>query len=107
AEDLDEVLAMVDQAAHVDWRSLVPELSFSRSGEYFCFEADAATGLALPDRPTSAPDSAAAASRNVTWTYRVSKAAHGAMFTPGRGLWNWGAKRAANARDPWQGPAWL
>jgi methylenetetrahydrofolate reductase (NADPH) len=107
AEDLDDVLARADQTAQADWRGFVPELSFSRPGEYFCFEADPATGLALPDRPTSAPGGAAPASRNVTWTYRVSKAAHGAMFTPGRGLWNWGAKQAANARDPWQGPGWL
>ncbi len=45
------------------------------------------------------------ATHNVTFSYRFSKFTHDLMFTPGKGLWNVGAKLCADAKDPMQGPA--
>jgi methylenetetrahydrofolate reductase (NADPH) len=105
AEELDAVLARADELAAHDWRTFVPELSFSRPGEYFCYAADAATGLADPTQP--APVSREGRGARFSFTYEISKAAHDVLFTPGRGLWRAGAKLCASARDPWQGPGWM
>ncbi|BET66621.1 methylenetetrahydrofolate reductase C-terminal domain-containing protein [Opitutales bacterium ASA1] len=108
--EVDEVLALSRTFAPDDWKAFAREVRFSRPGECFLFAEDPATGLADAAswdsgytqslrRPPPSP--------HVDLHYRVSKWTHDAMFTPGRGLWNLGARLAAGARDPMQGPAWL
>ena len=106
--DLDRVLEIERSFAPNDWRQFAREIRFSRPGEFFVFAEDEATGLADPARLH--PDNVAsrqtrAATRNIGINYRVSKLVHRAMFTPGLGLWNAGAKLCARAANPLQGPA--
>jgi methylenetetrahydrofolate reductase (NADPH) len=91
-----------------DWKTFAREIRYSRPGEFFVFAEDPETGLADPTRLH--PDYTASRERrtpnhNVTYSYRFSKFAHDVLFTPGEGLWNWGARLCAGARDPMQGPA--
>jgi methylenetetrahydrofolate reductase (NADPH) len=91
-----------------DWKQFAREIRYSRSGEFFCFAEDPATGLADPERlhPDYVASLAARpATHNVTYSYRFSKLVHSLMFTPGKGLWNLGTKLCQNAKDPMQGPA--
>lgn len=105
--DIDQVLAIERGFAPEDWRQFARELCYSRPGEFFLYAEDPATGLADPAQPHPAY----AASRreppkthNVTFSYRFSKFTHDVMFTPGKGLWNLGAKLCGSAKDPMQGP---
>jgi methylenetetrahydrofolate reductase (NADPH) len=107
AADLERVLEIERGFAPGDWRQFARELRFSRPGEFFVFAEDSATGLADPARLH--PDYEASlrtrpATANVTFSYRFSKFTHSLMFTPGKGLWNLGAKLCAGAKDPSQGP---
>jgi len=90
-----------------DWKQFAREIRYSRPGEFFLFSEDPTTGLARPDQLH--PDYAASlqtrpATANVTYSYRFAKLTHSLMFTPGKGLWNLGAKLCASAKDPAQGP---
>lgn len=95
-----------------DWKQFAREIRFSRPGEFFVYAEDPVTLLADPSRLQ--PDYEASLRRerrlptpNVNFSYRFSKFAHDTMFTPGKGLWNIGAKLCSSARDPMQGPGWL
>lgn len=106
-EDFDRVLEIAATYAPGDWRTFARELRYSRPGEFFYFAEDPATGLADPTE--LAPSFARSLARprpthNVTYSYRFSKLVHEAMFTPGRGLWNLGAKLCTGAKDSYQGP---
>jgi methylenetetrahydrofolate reductase (NADPH) len=85
-----------------DWKQFAREISFSRPGEYFYYEANSATGLADRKRPAISHGSV---SRHLTPTYWLAKKMHATMFTPGTALSRWGAKVCAGAADPKQGPA--
>jgi methylenetetrahydrofolate reductase (NADPH) len=105
--ELDRVLELERSFAPDDWKQFAREIRYSRPGEFFFFAEDQATGLANPDElhPAYAASlRTRPATRNVTFTYRFSKFTHDLMFTPGKGLWNLGAKLCANAKDPLQGP---
>lgn len=104
--DLDAVLSLADSFSSDAWRNFAWEIRYSRPGEFFLYAEDPATGLADPESPNSTP-AAPRSSRNVTYSYRFAKAVHAAMFTPGKGLWNFGKKVTASARDPMQGPRLL
>jgi methylenetetrahydrofolate reductase (NADPH) len=108
--DIERVLEIERGFGMDDWRQFARELRYSRPGEFFVFAEDAATGLA--DAGRLHPDYEASlrsrtATRNITYSYRFSKFTHGVMFTPGRGLWNLGAKLCGGAKDSKQGPALL
>ncbi len=110
ADEVQRVLAIARGFAPDDWRQFARELRYSRPGEFFVFPEDPATGLADPTRLHPAYEAslrARPATHNVTYSYRFSKFTHGLMFTPGRGLWDLGARLSAGAKDPRQGPAWL
>lgn len=105
--DIDRVLEIDRGFAPDDWRRFAREMRFSRPGEFFLYAEDVATGLADP--ANFHPDYAASRrhppkSSNVTFSYRLSKFTHDAMFTPGKGLWNLGAKLCGSAKDSLQGP---
>jgi len=106
--DLERILEIESRFAPGDWRQFAREIRYSRPGEFFLHAEDPDTGLADPQRlnpeyhaglPGGPPTPGVA--------YRISKLAHAAMFTPGRGFWNLGARLCAGARDPRQGPALL
>ncbi|HVZ65533.1 MAG TPA: methylenetetrahydrofolate reductase C-terminal domain-containing protein [Lacunisphaera sp.] len=101
---LEAILKLERSFAPDDWKRFARELNFSRPGEYYFYEQDAASGLADPTRraPRAAP-----ASRHTGLTYSLAKWTHHLMFTPGRLLHQWGAKACADAADPRQGPAAL
>ena len=106
--DLARIQELERSFAPDDWRQFAREIRYSRPGEFFLFAEDPATGLADAERLH--PDYVASrqtrpATANVTFSYRFSKFTHSLMFTPGKGLWNLGAKLCASAKDPMQGPA--
>ncbi len=102
--EVDRVLEIARGFAPGDWRQFARELRYSRPGEYFLYAEDAVTGLADPARSDPAGGAPRAARSSVTFTYRFAKFTHGLMFTPGRGLWNLGARVCRGAKDPRQGP---
>jgi methylenetetrahydrofolate reductase (NADPH) len=108
--EIEKVRELERSFATDDWRQFAREMRYSRPGEFFCFAEDTASGLADPTRLN--PDYEASlrtrpANANVTFSYRLSKLTHDLMFTPGKGLWNIGAKLCAGAKDPKQGPTLL
>lgn len=107
--DFDAVMRLAASYGPDEWRTFAREISFSRPGEFFLYERDAATGLADGGRlnPAYVASRAHPPRRNVTFTYRFSKLMHRALFEPGRGLWETGRRLTAAADDPHQGPAWL
>ncbi|MCC5833451.1 MAG: methylenetetrahydrofolate reductase C-terminal domain-containing protein [Opitutales bacterium] len=108
--ELELLLDAIESYEGCDWRELVPSLSYSRPGEFFFYERDAATGLADAQRVNAdylASLQKRPASANVTLNYRLSKFTHDLMFTPGKGLWKLGEKLCANSKDPMQGPGWM
>lgn len=100
--DVEQVLSIEKSFGPEDWRTFARELRFSRPGEYFCFEEDAATGLADGTRPT-----ASSPVKRTSLVYRFSKFVHGMMFEEGSTLWKAGARLTAAAKDPMQGPGWM
>jgi methylenetetrahydrofolate reductase (NADPH) len=84
-----------------DWRAFVPELSFSRPGEFYFYERDPASGLADPLTRGQPP---AQRSRHVGPLYQLSRYTHERMFTPGTRLARLGARLCERAADPRQGP---
>lgn len=99
---IENILEIERSFAPDDWKQFVPGIAFSRPGEFFFYEKDAATGLADPAR--RAPRGSTRRSRHVGLLYRFSKAMHALLFTPGRGLSGWGARLCRRAADPAQGP---
>ena len=108
--DIERILEIERGFAPDDWKQFAREIRYSRPGEFFVFDRDVATGLANPEKLEPAYAASLGThppSRNVTLTYRLSQISHNLMFTPGKGLWNLGAKLCGKARDPMQGPAWM
>jgi methylenetetrahydrofolate reductase (NADPH) len=95
--DLERVLEIERGFAPGDWRAFAREIRYSRPGEFFLYPREDGNEPAGPFRSPPSPGLAV----------RVSRLAHAALFTPGRGLWNTGARLCANADDPRQGPAVL
>jgi methylenetetrahydrofolate reductase (NADPH) len=102
-EAIRRILDIERSFAPGDWKQFAREIQFSRPGEFFHFAQDPLTGLADPAVRAA---TVLQKSRHVGFTYAISKWAHGAMFTPGTTLHNWGARVCARAADPRQGP-WL
>lgn len=108
AAEIARIQEIVRGFAPDDWKQFAREIRYSRPGEFFCFAEDPSTGLADPTQlhPSYAASlNTRPATHNVTFSYRFSKFTHDLMFTPGKGLWNVGAKLCADAKDPMQGPA--
>ena len=100
--DVEQVMAIGRKFSPDDWKQFAREIRFSRSGEFFYYDEDPATGLSAPTRPPAAGHPAE--STHVGALYHLSKWTHYVMFTPGKTLSNWGAKICRNAKDPSQGP---
>ncbi|MES2177815.1 MAG: methylenetetrahydrofolate reductase C-terminal domain-containing protein [Gemmatimonadota bacterium] len=100
----ERILEIERSFAPDDWRYFAREISFSRSGEFFYYAHDAATGLADPSRrgPDTPPRR-----RGLHPIYRISKWTHKAIFASDSPLAPWGARLSANAKDPMQGPSAL
>jgi methylenetetrahydrofolate reductase (NADPH) len=88
-----------------DWKAFAREISFSTPGEYFCFEADASTGLADPARPN--PTAGSAKSKTGVVSYALAKWSHDLMFSRQASLAKFGAGLCGRAKDPDQGPGLL
>jgi methylenetetrahydrofolate reductase (NADPH) len=89
---IERILDIERGFAPDDWKRFAQEIAYARPGEFFSYGA--------PDGSRAAP-----ASRHVGLGYRLAKWMHALAFTPDRGLSRWGARLAARAKDPAQGPA--
>ena len=109
AEEFTAILDIERRFSPNDWPRFALEIRYSRPGEFFMFSEDEATGLADPRKPDQNPARPARVrgARPFNVPYHLSRAAHAAMFTPGRGLWHLGVRLCARAKDPMQGPALL
>lgn len=108
--EIEQILDIERGFAPDDWKQFAREIRYSRPGEFFVFEQDAATGLANPGKLNPEYEGSLHTrpkTANVNFSYRFSKFTHDLMFTPGKGLSKLGAKLCANAKDPMQGPAWM
>jgi methylenetetrahydrofolate reductase (NADPH) len=108
--DIERVLEIERSFAPEDWRDFAREITYSRPGEFFLFEKEAATGLSrqgIMNPAWTKSIQAREKSRNVTPLYSLSKAMHGLMFEEGRRLEPWCRKRCERAKDPRQGPGWM
>lgn len=108
--EIERVLEIERGFAPDDWKQFAREIQYSRPGEFFVFDRDEATGLANPEKLEPAYEASLGTrpkTANVTFTYRFSKFAHDLMFTPGKGLWNAGARLCRGAKDSMQGPGWM
>jgi methylenetetrahydrofolate reductase (NADPH) len=101
---IEKILAIERTFSPNDWKSFAHEIRFSRPGEFFYYGENPSTGQADAavrnvGRTTG--------TKHISAVYRLSKWSHGAMFTPGRALANWGTNVCRNAADPKQGPKLL
>jgi methylenetetrahydrofolate reductase (NADPH) len=91
-----------------DWKSFAREIAYGRPGEFFCYPDEVEAPVTGPVASRAASGGASRPSpsraRRAGFLYRFSKWTHALMFTPGTPLSRWGAKLAARARDPAQGP---
>ena len=106
-EDVERVLEIERSFGPEDWKKFAREIQFSRPNEYFCYESDATTGLADPERPLFDLAAVGPVTGNITYSYRFSKFIHGLMFEEDKGIWNTGKKLTTRAKDPMQGPGWM
>ncbi len=107
AEDVDTVLRIAESFAEDDWKTFAKEISFSRPGEFFYFALDPDTGLVDTTRLNPEYERSLAERRpthNVTLGYRISKAIHDTVFTPGTTCFSLGEKLYSRSKDPAQGP---
>jgi methylenetetrahydrofolate reductase (NADPH) len=93
-----------------DWKQFAREIRYSRPGEFFLLDEDSETSLAdichlNPEYEKSLLSRSR--SSNADLGYRLSKAMHDVLFTPGRGLYDLGVKIYKGAADRGQGPKFL
>jgi methylenetetrahydrofolate reductase (NADPH) len=99
---IDRILEIERSFAPDDWKTFAREIRFSAPGEYFCFEQDAATGLANPDRPNVT--AGASKAKRGGLSYALAKWSHSLMFSRGTALAKLGASVYRAAGNPEQGP---
>ncbi|MDR1303622.1 MAG: methylenetetrahydrofolate reductase C-terminal domain-containing protein [Verrucomicrobiales bacterium] len=108
--EIEEILDIEKSFSPDDWKTFAREISFSRPNEFFLFDRDERTGLSQPRRLNPAWEKSLRqrrATKNVTWTYRLSKHFHSLMFTKGRGLAPYGEKICRRSAAPGQMPPCL
>jgi methylenetetrahydrofolate reductase (NADPH) len=106
--DVETILRLERAFAPDDWRQFAREFRFSRPAEFFMYAEDPASGLSDPSRLNPEYEASLKkrrANHNVTLNYRLSKFTHALMFTPGKGLWNAGARLCSKSKNPMKGPA--
>jgi methylenetetrahydrofolate reductase (NADPH) len=102
---IEKILEIESSFSPDDWKQFAREIKFSRSGEFFHYAENPATGLADPAVRSATPETRK--SEHVGSAYHVSKFMHEVMFTRDRALARWGAKVCQKAEDPSQGPKLL
>lgn len=109
-QSADELTQIMDQESSLganDWKDFAQEISFSRSGEFFYFSQNPATGLADPSKPVlGTADSPAKSSQSPKkmLSFRINRWIHRATFTPGSSLFRFGQKIYSSSKKPSQGP---
>ncbi len=103
AAEIEHVLRIEHSFGSNDWRHFAREFSFSRPGEFFVFAEDRASGIADPSHWS--PDYEASlrsqhAPPREILNYHIAKTVHRAAFTPGKGLWNFGARLCGWGQHP-------
>jgi len=91
AAQVEEIVALSESYGADDWKRLAKEIQFSHKDEFYLFEADPATGLGVAGRLNPgylARKSRPPRTRHVTIEYRVCRATHANVFTPGKRLFN-------------------
>lgn len=109
-DEIERVLEIEKSFGVNDWKQFAKEIAYSRTNEFFYYEADGDSGLCNSEqvnreylRSLKSPGK----NRHVTFSYRMSKAIHDVAFVPGRGLAPLGKSLAERSSDPSQGPGWL
>lgn len=98
---IEKVLAIERTFSSDDWKEFVSEVSYSRPNEFFFYAKHPLTGLS----DATARDTAyQERTKPVSFTYHVSRWAHGNMFIRGSSVAKWGEKICRNSKDPKQGP---
>ncbi len=103
--DLEHILSIKDSFSCDDWKSFAREMSYSREGEFYLYQADAETGLADPDRTNLSAEPSP--SKHVTLNYKMAKAVHGLAFDNGKKLAPLAKRLCNRGPDHTQPPKWL
>ena len=87
-EDYERILEIAQSFGEDDWRIFGRDIRFSRQGEFFFFEEDAATGLSSNEINqdyllSKTPEKLRAARRKLPLAYRLSRGIHANVFEKG------------------------
>jgi methylenetetrahydrofolate reductase (NADH) len=107
AGDVDEIMRLTRSFATDDWKAFAKEIQFSRPGEFFYFAQDPDTLLSDTSRLNRDYERSLKVrprSHNVTLGYRIGKAVHDRVFTPGRRVYRLGRRLYERSAKPEQGP---
>lgn len=105
--DLERFFEIEDSFGSEDWKGFSREIRFSRPDEFYLMAEDAQTGLSDPERLNSVYETSLKkhrTMRNVALGYKLSKAVHNLMFTPGKAGSRLGFHLCHHSKDPSQGP---
>lgn len=86
AETFFNIIEMAESFAPDDWKEFAKEIQFARPDEFYLFERDPQSGLGIPGQLNAQylkSLESPAKTANVTLGYRLSRAAHRRVFTPG------------------------
>ncbi len=86
AETFFKVIELADSFAENDWKEFVKELQFPQENEFYLFEQDPTTKLGIPGKLNKQyieSLKSPAKTKNVTVGYRMARAVHKEVFTPG------------------------
>jgi methylenetetrahydrofolate reductase (NADPH) len=104
-DEVSKIMELADGFAPDDWQQFAREINYSRSGEYFCFGADPATGLA--DASAFLPSAAKAERPKGDFSFRMSKRVHGIAFENGKGLAPLAKRLCNKGATGMQAPKWM
>ena len=104
---IEDVLDIEKSYAPDDWKEFAKELQYARDGEFFLYEQDPETLLTDPERINASYLASLKGSRktkNVTFSYGLSKSMHSLAFDRGKKLAKVGEKLCEKSKNKVQGP---
>jgi methylenetetrahydrofolate reductase (NADPH) len=90
ADAFAQIIELAESYSPNDWKEFAKEIQFPKPDEFYLFEADPATGLGVADQLDRGYRESLqrhAASDEVTTGYKLNRAIHEKVFTPGQGVY--------------------
>ncbi|MDA0321946.1 MAG: methylenetetrahydrofolate reductase C-terminal domain-containing protein [Verrucomicrobia bacterium] len=92
AETVSEIIDMAEAFGADDWKEFAKEIQYSKDDEFYLFEQDPVTGLGdvevlNPEYEQSLQGAGRDGGKSLG--YRITRAVHDRVFTPGKGAFPW------------------